>query len=211
MKAIFLPFISLFLIQSAYAVDKKEPAAAAGATAPTTAEPVKTPVTICTAEITYKWKRIAPPPPAADPVGAGKKGKGAYPSVSATPLDPEIYGALETPAISLTESGPIESEVKTRVEAGFPEALSRAMTMCIDLHQNQGTCLTKKLGGVVTQLDRFDFETKKIIREQSIEDCKKEHGICVSTSKSEITCRQEILPTPAPTEAPPAGKDAKKK
>jgi hypothetical protein len=82
------------------------------------------------------------------------------------------------------------------------------MKICVDLHQNLGTCLSKKLGAVSVQLDRMDFDTKRAIREQSLEDCKKEQGICLSTSKTEITCRQEIVPTPAPTEA---AKDPKKK
>lgn len=201
MKAFFALLFAILLIQSANAADKKDAAAA------TPTEIPKEPLTICNVEISYKWKRIPPPPPA-DPVGGAKKGKGAAAPI-ATP-DPEIYGTIESPALSLSESGTIESEVKARVEAQFSGALSQAMNQCVELHQNQGTCLSKKLGAVSTQLDRLDFETKKAIREQSIEDCKKEHGVCLSTAKSEITCRKEVLPTPAPTEAP-AAKETKKK
>jgi hypothetical protein len=202
MKSSLLVLFFLALAQPAFAVDKKEAAPAAPTEVP------KTPLTICTAEVSYKWKRV-PPPPAVDLGVAPKKAKSA--PVTATP-DPEIYGTMESSALSLTESGEIESEVKARIASQLPAGLSKAMDICVDLHQNQGTCLTKKLGSVSSQLDRLDFETKKEIREQSIEDCKREHGVCISTSKSEITCRVEVLPTPAPTEAPAAGaKDTKKK
>jgi len=202
MKIVFLILALLSLVHQAVAVDKKEAAAVAVPT-----EAPKTPMTICSAEVSYKWKRI-PPPPVESP--AGKKGKAAQPAP--TP-DPEIYAPIQAPALTMSESGPIESEVKARIEAQFSNALGQAMHICVSLHQNQGSCLSKKLGAVSIQLDRLDFETKKAIREQSIEDCKNEAGVCLSTSKSEITCRQEILPTPAPTEAPPAAaaKETKKK
>jgi len=210
MKAFFLTLFAVSLVQSAYAVDKKEAAAPAATATAAPAEVPKTAATICNAEVTYKWKRIAPPVLITDPLAAGKKGKGVYPAANPQLPDPDIYGPIESTAVSLGESGPIESEVRARIEAQIPSALTKAMTICSELHQNQGTCLSKKLGAVSTQLDRLDFETKKAIREQSMEDCKKDHGICISASKSEITCRLEVLPTPAPTEAP-AAKETKKK
>lgn len=208
MKASLIILLTIFLTHSAYAVDKKEPAAAGAAAVPT--EIPKEPLTICIAEISYKWKRMAPPLPSTDPLGAGKKGKGVYPSPNTQAPDPEIYGPIESPALSLSENGTIESEVRARIEAQFSSALAQAMNQCVELHQNQGSCLSKKLGAVSTQLDRLDFETKKAIREQSMDDCKKEHGVCLSVAKSEITCRKEVLPTPAPTEVP-AAKETKKK
>src|SRR5262245_38665635 len=140
MKLLSLSLFIFFIVQPAFGADKKDAAAAASA-AP--AEAPKTPLTFCTSEISYKWKRIAPAVPAVDPGAAAKKTKGSPPSPATTP-DPEIYGPMESSALSITENGEIESEVKARVEAQLPAALARAMEICVELHQNQGSCLTKK-------------------------------------------------------------------
>ncbi len=195
-KIVLLAALSINVYSSAYAADKKDAAAATPTEAP------KLPNITCTSEFSYKWKRIPPPPP--PELAGGKKGK---PAALPTP-DPDLYQPIESPAISIKESGTIEDEVKARVQAAVNDTTIQAMKICVDLHQNLGTCLSKKLGAVSVQLDRMDFDTKRAIREQSLEDCKKEQGICLSTSKTEITCRQEIVPTPAPTEA---AKDPKKK
>jgi len=195
-------FYSLFLIFSSaevsFSADKKDAAAAAPAA------PVIAPQSICSTELTYKWKRLPPPPPP-EPA-AGKKPKAATPQ---EPLDPDLCQPIEAPALSLKESGPIEVEVKARLDAQLSEARMHAMNLCIELHQSQGTCLSKKLGAMSSQLDRMDFETKRAIREESVNDCKSLYGVCLSTTNSDITCRVEVVPTPAPVEA--ATKDPKKK
>jgi len=197
LRFIFITISLLTLHNQAFSVDKKE------AVAPQTPAVTIIPTITCSSELAYKWKRLPPPPLPPDPT------KKVKPSGTPEPLDPDLYNLIESPAFSLKESGPIEGEVKARLEAQLLEAKIQAMRLCIEIHQSQGTCLSKKLAAVSMQLERMDFEAKKAIREHSIEDCKSLHGICLSTSSSEITCRQEIVPTPVPTEVP--AKDVKKK
>ena len=188
-----LLFLSAPLLS--FAADKKDAGAAA---TPTPTAPLIT----CSTEIRYKWKRL--PAPLKDGMDA-QKGKATHPAP-----DPELQQPVESFSSLLKEDGSSEEALKAEIEALLPSAEARAMNECIELHQNLGSCAAKKIGSISSQLERMDFETKRALREQLLEDCRGVYGVCLSTLKSEISCKQEATPAPAATEAP-AAKDPKKK
>lgn len=187
-----------------FAVDKKEDkkdsaAASAPATSPdahSTSSPAQ-----CTQSISYSWKRL--PPKEESPDLAGKK-----PPKAPTP-DPEIYGVNEIAAFTRSETGASEAEVKDKLASSTATALAHARELCRKEHENTGDCVAGKLAA--QQMDRLDFETRRLIREQIVHDCLTQSGLCLSTKEGEITCSalQKVE-----TEASPpaeAAKDTKKK
>lgn len=160
---------------------------------PTTPEEAR-----CRQEIVYSWKRIPPP----------RQDSARTPEPTS---DPSLLQPMEVVVLVLVEEGAPEDELKGRLAERLPEALANARIQCQKTHENIGQCSAGKLGALLEDLTRVDFETRRNIKERVIADCEKNSGVCIGAKAKEIQCtvvKKSVTPI---AEQTPAAKESKKK
>ncbi len=181
----------------ALAADKKDPKGGA--------EPATETIIVhkCRQTVSYTWKRV--PPKVEEPLG-GKKAK----APPAPTPDPDLYSVNEVSALTVNGSGSTVEAAKTQLSAELFQGEQQAKSICQEEHQSPGSCAAKKLAGMGGQFDRLDFDSKRTIQAQIIQDCQLNAGVCLTTKSSEPVCVEEKITAPA-APAAETGKDPKKK
>lgn len=167
-KTLFIVISVFVFLQKSNAQDK------AAATA--TEAPALGSETICESDIYYYWK-LKPLP---TPTNSAKKPAEATP----TPEMPDNKVLYQT----VGEHGETETDVKNKLAAKITASLRDANEDCRNAHQDQTSCLTKKIKSQNELLGKIDFATKNKIISAMTDDCKNELGSCGKIESSEIRC-----------------------
>lgn len=192
--------ISIAPVDSCFAADKKEAKGdakgAAGKDAATA--PVVVPGVRCESSVYYSWKPLPPTPNQfAQP--------SEHPEADKEPIEQFFKRAFAT--------GADQEEVKKELALQVEPLLSEARRGCELERQSKGECVTRQIGLLGSAFHQMDFETRRLIREETIKDCQKKQGTCVAVRSSDAVC-VVVVPDTLPEStaaAPTAAKDGKKK
>ena len=155
--------------------DKKEEKPAEGAA---TSEPTASGEIVCEADIHFTWKRT---PPQLTKLNAQGKQMPAEP-------DPAILEPIEEHFIRVGETGSTEEDTKNRVATQIPQAELQARRACEELHQEESSCIARKLRTNQSDLQILDYASRTALRKSIEKDCLTNKGICLSTKASPIVC-----------------------
>lgn len=112
---------------------------------------------------------------------------------------------------TIVERGNDGTLAKTRLESRLLGAKKTALNECQQQH-NVPECTNKKLATSQTQLQLLDFQTRRTMTANIMQECEHLAGTCVESSHSEIRCQVYRSPDSAAKkeDAPAAAAPSKK-
>lgn len=133
---------------------------------------------VCEADVMFIWKRTPP-----QQTKLSEQGK-------QTPVepDPAILEPIEEHYTRVGETGFSEEDTKNKVATSIAPAEIQARRACEELHQEESSCIARKLRTNQSNLHILDYASRTALRKSIEKDCVANKGICFATKASPVIC-----------------------
>ena len=176
-----VPLFIIVVPPAAWAEKKAEKKEEKGSENDSSASAVPNEIT-CSADVVFTWKRTPP-----QQLQINEQGK----QTTVTP-DPSVLSPIEEHYTRVSETGYVEEELKNRVAMKVPPAAILARRACEELHQEESSCISRKLRTNQSDLQLLDYGSRTALRKSIERDCAANKGICLEIKSTPVVCLETI-------------------